>query len=136
MTYGLWEFQGFDESDQIELLMHDRFQQSESPDFGADHHLLVFVATSSEDHGVRGADQSARLRELLNLVAPDGVIPRLGEVLQDIATNVPHMLAMLAEDGEAAVQPLSTQEGDYCLSCGTNTRPDGSCECDGWGGEE
>lgn len=88
ITLGSWEFQGYDETDEYELLMHDRYQQSESEDFGADHGVLVFVATSDDDHGVRGAAQSARLRELLRLVAPDGVIPPMSQVLAEIVTGV------------------------------------------------
>lgn len=37
-------------------------------------------------------------------------------------------------DDDEATGPLTTQDGDFCLSCGTFLRTDGSCDCDGWGG--
>jgi hypothetical protein len=40
------------------------------------------------------------------------------------------------EGKDVTTGPITTQEGDFCLSCGTNTRPDGSCECDGWEADE
>lgn len=60
------------------------------------------------------------------------------EVLEDGSCFDPYTAAaadMQQDDWPGMTTgPISHQDGDLCLSCGTHTRPDGSCECAGWDG--
>jgi hypothetical protein len=100
-----WEYQHDIGADLYGAIVHPRFQTKDntSPDWDGDMGVLVFVARIPRDGNEveRGMEQVNRLLHLLTLVAPDGEIPPMSQVLMEITSGVNFLLADPGEDGQS-----------------------------------